>query len=158
MWKSRAFFPWPSMSICTNRSPSFSAALRNSVGTDFCEAPKKNGTRTPAGTGLGAEDERVVRLELRVAVGAAAAGLDAEEARALQGFETGGEARVHPHRRELLVVEAGAAHRFAGELEAERLHQVQRRAAVGAQADDVAGIGRDFGLKQHDVEHGFGRA
>ena len=28
----------------------------------------------------------------------------------------------------------------------ERLHQVQISAAVGAQADDVAGVGRDFGL------------
>jgi len=92
---------------------------------------------------------------VRVAVGAAAAGFDAEEARVLQGFETGGQVRVHPHLRELLIVEAGAAHRFPGELEPERLHEVERGAAVGAQADDVAGIGRDFGLKQHDVEHGF---
>jgi len=109
-------------------------------------------------TGLGAEDQRVVRLELRFAVGAAAAGLDAEEAHILHGLETGGQACVHAHLREFLVIEAGAAHRFPGELEPERLHQVERRAAVGAQADDVTGIGRDFGLKQHDVEHGFGRA
>jgi hypothetical protein len=29
--------------------PSFSALLRNSVGTVFCDAPKKKGTRTPTG-------------------------------------------------------------------------------------------------------------
>ena len=79
------------------------------------------------------------------------------ESHILHGVETGREACVHPHLCELLVIEAGAAHRFPGELEPERLHQVQRRAAVGAQADDVTGIGRDFGLEQHDVEHGFGR-
>src|SRR5207245_5260367 len=60
MWKSSAFLPWPSMSIGKKRSPSRSAALRNSVGTLFCEAPKKNGTRTPAG--MAPRDRKSTRL------------------------------------------------------------------------------------------------
>ena len=38
------------------------------------------------------------------------------------------------------------------ERETERAHQVQRRAGVRAQADDIAGIGRDFRPERDDVE------
>ena len=44
-----------------------------------------------------------------------------------------------------VIVEAGAAQSFVGELEAERLDQMQLGTGVGAQADDVAGIRRDLG-------------
>src|SRR5213079_896275 len=93
--------------------------------------------------GLRAEEQRVPWLEGRLAVGTAAAGLDAEEPCAPERLETGGEARVQTHLRELLVVEAGPAHRLSRELEAERFHEVERRAAVGGEADDVAGVGWD---------------
>lgn len=106
---------------------------------------------------LGAEDEGIARGEGGFAVGAGAARLDAEEPCAAEYLEAGGKVCVHLQLRELLVVEAGAAHCLARELEAERLHDVERRAAVGAQADDVAGIGRDLRLEEHDVEHGGGR-
>ena len=36
----------------------------------------------------------------------------------------------------------------------ERLHQVQRAAAVRTQADHVAGVGRDLGLNENDRRHG----
>src|SRR5215469_14643034 len=38
------------MSIETKRSRSFSAAFKNSLGTDFCAAPKKSATTNPSGT------------------------------------------------------------------------------------------------------------
>ena len=61
------------------------------------------------------------------------------------------------HRREIGVVEAGAAHVLALELEPERSHQMQRAARIGAQADDVARVGRNFRSEQDDVEHGGSR-
>src|SRR3546814_20817900 len=33
------------------------------------------------------------------------------------------------------------------------LDQVQRTTGVGTQADDIAGVGRDLRLMQHDIEH-----
>ena len=80
--------------------------------------------------------------------------LDAEKPRAAKSGQAGREARVHLNPGKLLVIEAGAAHGPEGQLETERLHQVQRRAAVGGEADDVAGVGRNLGLEQHNVVHG----
>ena len=60
---------------------------------------------------------------------------------------------MHLQRRVLVVVEAGAAQLLVVEGEAERLDQVQARAGVRAQADHVAGVGRDLGLVQDHVEH-----
>ena len=58
----------------------------------------------------------------------------------------GVERGVHAHLRELVVVEARAAHAALVEVETERLHQVQRRAGVRAQADHVTGVGRNLRL------------
>jgi hypothetical protein len=30
---------------------------------------------------------------------------------------------------------------------------VQRRSGIGAEPDDIAGVGRDFGFEEDDVEH-----
>lgn len=60
-------------------------------------------------------------------------------------------------RRILVVVQPGATQAFVIQFETQRLDQVQLAAGVGAQADDVAGIGWDFGLEQDDVEHGRAR-
>src|SRR5271170_3619649 len=81
-------------------------------------------------TGLGAEDQRIRGAEFRLAIRTATTGLDAEHAHAAQRLKTGAEVRVHPHLCELRVVETGAAHRPARELEPERLHQMQCAAAV----------------------------
>lgn len=54
----------------------------------------------------------------------------------------------------LVIVQAGAFELLVAEVEAERLDQVQARAGVGAQADHIARIGRNFWLKQDDIEDG----
>ena len=59
---------------------------------------------------------------------------------------------------ELVIVEAGAAQQPVFHREAERLHQMQRGAGVGREADDVAGVGRNLRLDQDDVEHGASSA
>src|SRR5690606_41863820 len=58
-------------------------------------------------------------------------------------------------RSPFVVVEARAAQARVVQFEPERPHQVQPGPGVGAQADGVAGIGRNFRADEYDVEHGF---
>jgi hypothetical protein len=67
------------------------------------------------------------------------------------GFEAGPEIPVFMDAREFGVVQARAAQSPILKAKSERVHEVQRRAGVGAQADDVAGIRRDLRLEQNDV-------
>ncbi|MNR67286.1 hypothetical protein D3C85_1911990 [compost metagenome] len=52
-----------------------------------------------------------------------------------------------------MVIQAGAAQALIVHLEAQRFDQVQLAAGIGAQADDVAGVRRNLGLEQNDMEH-----
>ena len=61
---------------------------------------------------------------------------------------------VHGHGREVMIIQPCAAHLGVVDGKAQRFDEVQGAARVGAQADDVAGVGRDFGLDKDDVEHG----
>ena len=54
----------------------------------------------------------------------------------------------------LVVIQPGPAQRLVVEIEAERLDEMQFGAGVGAQTNDIAGIGRNFGLIEDDGEHG----
>jgi hypothetical protein len=60
---------------------------------------------------------------------------------------------VPAHLGVLVVVEAGAPQVAVVHREAQRLDQVQGAAGVGREADHVAGVGRDLGRDEHDVEH-----
>jgi hypothetical protein len=51
-----------------------------------------------------------------------------------------------------MIIKSGPAHFCIVERKPKRFDQVQLDAAIGAQADDVAGIGRDFGFNQYDME------
>lgn len=55
---------------------------------------------------------------------------------------------------EFVVIEAGPAQVLVAEVEAERLDEMQFGAGIGAHADDVAGIGRNFRMDEDDGEHG----
>ena len=57
------------------------------------------------------------------------------------------------HIDELAVVEAGAPEFLLLEVEAERLDELQLRARVGAQADDVPRVRRDLRFVENDGEH-----
>ena len=61
--------------------------------------------------------------------------------------------RMDSQRGVFVVVKAGAAQARIIERERERRDQVQIATGIGAQADDVAGIRRDFWLYKHDVKH-----
>jgi len=110
-------------------------------------------------TGFGAEDQRVVRLNC-ASLWRGRRRFDAEEARVLQGFETGGEVRVHPHLRELLIVEAGAAHRLPGELETRAAFtRWSVRAAVGAHRRMTLPVLGGFRVENSTMwKHSFCRA
>ena len=53
----------------------------------------------------------------------------------------------------LVVIEAGAAQALVIQLVAQWLDQVQVTAGIGAEPDNVAGIGRNFRLEQDHVKH-----
>ena len=75
----------------------------------------------------------------------------------LHAVQKGCPVLVHGHGREFMIIQPRTAHLGVVDGKAQRFDEVQGAAGVGAQANDVAGVGRDFGLDKDDVEHG-GRA
>ena len=67
--------------------------------------------------------------------------------------ETRVQTGMHVDPCQLGVIQAGAAHGLAVQLEAERPHEVQRAAGIRAQADDVAGIRRNLRLEENHMKH-----
>jgi hypothetical protein len=57
------------------------------------------------------------------------------------------------HLRVFVIVEARAAHFRIVERKPKGLDQMKPSACIGAQTNDVAGIRRDFGFHENDVEH-----
>ena len=102
-----------------------------------------------------AEDEPVARRKARVRKRMRAVrrhGVHAGDVGML-GLEKRLPRFVDADRRVLVIVEPRALHVLVVKGETERLHQVKRAARVGAEADDVARVGRNFGMNQNDVEH-----
>lgn len=56
--------------------------------------------------------------------------------------------------RVFVIIQSGAAQMLVAQVKAQRLYQVQIAAGIGAEANDVACVGRDFGLKEDDGKHG----
>src|SRR3984957_4050272 len=107
---------------------------------------------------LRSEYKRIATLVFEVAVAAACAGLDKKHSRAAERIHAGVEAGVYLDRRKVVIVETGALQALVIEPKPQWFHQVQSRAGVGAQADDIAGIRGDLGLEQHDMKHGRRRS
>ncbi len=61
---------------------------------------------------------------------------------------------MHLQTRVFVIVQAGALELLVAEVKAQGLDQVQARAGIGAQADHIARVGRNFGLEQDDIEDG----
>ena len=70
-----------------------------------------------------------------------------------QGGQTAGQVRVAAHIGKLVIIEAGTPHALVIPSKSQRFNQMQLVTRIGTQADDVAGVGRDFGLEQHYVQH-----
>ena len=60
---------------------------------------------------------------------------------------------MYTHIGVFVIIQAGAAQLFVIQLETERADQVQLRSSVGAQANNVAGVGRNLGLIQDYIKH-----
>lgn len=60
--------------------------------------------------------------------------------------------------REVVIIEPRSLQTLVVEAKPQRLHQVERRARVGAQANGIAGIRRNLRLEEHDVKHLEARA
>src|SRR5690606_20068650 len=100
------------------------------------------------------EHEVVAGLEPTFGQAAPAPGAQREQPLGPRRLEVGGPAGMDSDGGVLVVVEPRAAQPRIVEREAERLHQVPACPAVGAHPDDVAGVGRDLGRYEDDVEHG----
>jgi hypothetical protein len=94
--------------------------------------------------GFRPEDEDIAGLKAGVAVATAAPRGEGEQAALGEPLPTGIPVAVDDEARKLVVVQAGAPQRFVLQTEAQGLNQMQARAAIGAQADDVAGVGGGF--------------
>ena len=92
---------------------------------------------------------RLAGRSLRVSAGCCGHG-------SLHAVQKGCPVLVHNHGREFVIIQPRTAHLGVVDGKAQRFDEVQGAAGVGAQADDVAGVGRDFGLDKDDVEHGGG--
>ena len=99
------------------------------------------------------EQEGVSPAVLHFVIAARAAGLDRKQARTSQHRQAGIKVRMNFHVRQVVIVEPGTPQTLVVQAKAQRLDQVERRTAVGAQPDDIAGIPGNLGFEQHDVKH-----
>jgi hypothetical protein len=54
---------------------------------------------------------------------------------------------------EFAVVEPRSSERSRVHVKAERFNQMEAAAAIGAEANDVTRVGRDFWLKENNIKH-----
>lgn len=54
---------------------------------------------------------------------------------------------------EFMVIEAGSAQPFIFQGKTQWLDQMKLGTGIGTQTDDVTGVGRNFRLKQRDMQH-----
>ena len=102
--------------------------------------------------GFAAEDEGVAGAIVDLGVGAGAAGAEKKKAGGLEGIEAGLPRGMDLDVDGVPIVEAGPAELGVGDLESEGFDEMELRAGGGAEAGDVAGVGGDFGINEHDVE------
>ena len=104
--------------------------------------------------GLGPEQQAVAFGIGHVGVALRAAGLYHPQPRSAYGSQAVRHGGVLGHASHLVIIQAGAAQARFVDLKAQLAYEVQPRASVGAEADGIARIGRDFGFVQQDVKHG----
>jgi hypothetical protein len=103
--------------------------------------------------GLGPEQQHITGSKSPVAVALMPACGEGQPAARPKLLATGIEADMTPDIGPVTIIQPGPPEAPIIERKSERLDQVQARRRIAAQAHDIAGIGRDFGLVQHDFEH-----
>jgi len=106
--------------------------------------------------GFRTEDQGIVAGIADRVVAHGTTGTECKQPLRLDGRQRGSKIIMHLDARGFVIVKPGAAELAVIQGESKRAYQVQMRAGIGAQADDIAGIGRDFGLVQDDIKHGVG--
>ena len=99
-----------------------------------------------------AEHDRVAVREVGVRIVRAARVESSQRRRGGERCEERVERRVHDDAERVPVVETRAFELAVVDAKAERLDEVQRAARRGAEACDVAGVRRDLGFDQNDVQ------
>ena len=107
--------------------------------------------------GLGAEHQPVAGLEGDLVRRPRAPGREREQAAGvgLHGLQEAVPVGMAAQFGVFVVIQPGAPQQLVVHREAQRLDQVQLAAGVGTEPDHVAGVRRDFGVDEDDVEHGF---
>src|SRR5204862_7597005 len=104
--------------------------------------------------GLSAEDQRVACAKRRAREGLRAARGEREEPSIAERALAGSPIAMHLHVRALVVVEARAPQALRIHREAERLHEMQARARIRAEADHIPRVWRNLGAIEDDLKHG----
>src|SRR5690606_5323171 len=103
--------------------------------------------------GFGSEQENVTSQEPRPVQPLGCARSERKHPLGPQGLQASDEVSVDLDGRVLVVVEPGPLQLPVVQPEAKGLDQMEPAAGVGAQTNDVAGVGRYLRLEQDDVEH-----
>ena len=61
--------------------------------------------------------------------------------------------RMYPDLRPLVIVEPRPAQALVVQSEPQRFDQMQAKAGIGAKADYIAGVWRNFRLEKHNIKH-----
>ena len=67
--------------------------------------------------------------------------------------ETSLPVRVNGYTHELVIIQPGAQQLLVFQRETQGLDEVQPATGIGAQSDDIAGVGGNFRLVEDYVEH-----
>lgn len=99
------------------------------------------------------EHKHIARLESRLVGARRSFGGERENAPAGQSLHTFFPIFMHRQPCEFMIIQTRALHLAAVQRKAQRLHQMQAAARVGAQTDNVARVGRNFWLIQNNGKH-----
>lgn len=102
--------------------------------------------------GLGTEQQGIARPEAGRKQAGGATGGQGEDPRRPRRVETGGQIRMLHNAREFTVVEPCPSQSRLVQRETQRMNQMQVRPGIGAQTNHIAGVGRNLGLVEDDMQ------
>lgn len=104
-------------------------------------------------SGLGPEKQKIIVVEMSVRVVDFAFSANGPKPLGLCGGEKALPAGIGGDILPFAVIQASAPQSLVVQGKAQGFNQVQLAADIGAKPYDIAGIGRNFGLIQHNVQH-----
>lgn len=101
---------------------------------------------------LGTEQQGIARREAGRKQAGGATGGQGEDSCRPRRVETSGQIRMLRDAREFTVVEPRPSQSRLVQRETQRMNQMQARPGIGAQTDYIAGVGRNLGLVEDDMQ------